>query len=152
MDGSPILYNGPPLIPHKIAPSHAGSGLDLIHGSLGQPKSTTQTVSRSVQPFSQGYLLSQTHTDRQTDHATPSVVIGLTTHVAQRCGLTTTTITVLRQLYRSACGKNWNILLGKMFSCQHALADAFWSGRRWLEFFWPMLPILSPQRSSPYCR
>ena len=31
----------------------------LIHGSVGQPESSTQTASRSVQPFSQGSLVWQ---------------------------------------------------------------------------------------------
>ena len=39
------------LFPLKIAPSHGGSEPHLIHGSLGPPKSSTQTASRSVQPF-----------------------------------------------------------------------------------------------------
>jgi len=46
----------------------------LIHGSLGPPESSTQTVSRLVQSFLQASLLWQT--DRQTDHATPSVTTG----------------------------------------------------------------------------
>jgi len=46
----------------------------LIHGSLGQPESTTKMASRSVQPFSQGSPVWQT--DRPTDHATQSVTIG----------------------------------------------------------------------------
>jgi len=47
----------------------------LIHGSLGPPKSSTQTAVRSVQPFLQGSLVWQT--DRPTDHATRSVRTGL---------------------------------------------------------------------------
>jgi len=39
-------------IPLIIAPSHGGSGLPEIHASLGQPESTTQMASQSVQPFS----------------------------------------------------------------------------------------------------
>jgi len=58
----------------KIAPSHGWSGPHLIHGSLGPPESTTQTASRSVQPFLQGSLVWQT--DRPTDHATRSVTVG----------------------------------------------------------------------------
>ena len=52
----------------------------LIHGSLGPPKSSTQTAYRSVQPFLQGSTLWQTdqQTDRPTDHATRSVTIGRT--------------------------------------------------------------------------
>jgi len=46
----------------------------LTHGSFGPPESTTQTASRAVQPFLQGSRSWQT--DRQTDHATPSVTIG----------------------------------------------------------------------------
>jgi len=45
------LYNGP--FP-KIAPSLGESGPHVIHCSLGTPDSTTQTSSRSVQPFLQG--------------------------------------------------------------------------------------------------
>jgi len=50
----PILYNGPLASPLKIAPSHGGSGPHLIHGSLSPPEPTTQTASRSIQPFLQG--------------------------------------------------------------------------------------------------
>jgi len=49
---------------------HALSG----NVSFGPPESTTQTASRSVQPFLQGSLLRQT--DRRTDLATRSVTIG----------------------------------------------------------------------------
>jgi len=45
----------------KIAHSHGGSRAHRIHGCLGPPVSSTQTASRSVQPFLQG-----TVTDRQT--------------------------------------------------------------------------------------
>jgi len=60
----PILYNGTPVSPLNIAPSHGGSGPHLIHGSLGPPESSTQVASWSVQPFLQGSLMWQT--DRQT--------------------------------------------------------------------------------------
>jgi len=56
----------------------------LIHGSLGPPESTTQTASRSVQPFLQGSRSRQTH--RPTDHATSSVTIGCI-YVVLPCGL-----------------------------------------------------------------
>jgi len=56
----------------------------LIHVSLGPPDSTSQTASRSVQPFLQGSRLWQT--DWQTDHANPSVTIGRI-YVVLRCGL-----------------------------------------------------------------
>jgi len=48
----------------------------LIHGSLGPPESTSQTASRSVQ-FSRFCRAHGRYrqTDRQTDHATPSVAI-----------------------------------------------------------------------------
>ena len=43
---------------------------DLIHGSLGQPKSTIQTTSQSVQPFLQGSQLcpTDTHICTHRDH------------------------------------------------------------------------------------
>jgi len=49
--GVAILHNGPPLFPLKIDPSHGGSGPRLIHGSLGPPKSSNQTVCQSIQAF-----------------------------------------------------------------------------------------------------
>ena len=39
--------------PQKIALGMGQSGPDLIHGSLGPPESTTQTIFQSVQPFLQ---------------------------------------------------------------------------------------------------
>jgi len=60
-----------PLFCFKIATSCVGvEDLDphLTHGSLGPPESTTQTASRSVQPFLQGSRLWQT--DRQTSQST----------------------------------------------------------------------------------
>jgi len=43
----------------NISPSHGGSGLDLhlTHHCLGLPDSSTQTASRSLQPFLQGSLV-----------------------------------------------------------------------------------------------
>jgi len=64
----PILDNGMPHFPLKIAYSYEGSGPQLIHGSLGPPESLTQMASRSVQLFLQGSLVWQT--DQLTDHAT----------------------------------------------------------------------------------
>jgi len=52
--------------PLKIASSHVGSGPSS--GSLGPPESSTQTASRSVQPFLQGSLVWMT--DRQRDRQT----------------------------------------------------------------------------------
>jgi len=57
--------------PHKIAPSHEGSGPHLIHGSLGTPESSTQMASRLVQPFYRAH-----YCGRPTDHSTRSVTIG----------------------------------------------------------------------------
>jgi len=48
-----------------------GSEPHLIHGPSGPAKSSTQTASRSVQPFLQGSLLWQT--DRPTDRPRYSV-------------------------------------------------------------------------------
>jgi len=47
----------------------------LIHGPFSPPMSSTQTASRSVQPFLQGSLVWQTDrpTDRQTDRLRYSV-------------------------------------------------------------------------------
>ena len=56
-----------PLLPLEITHSHREYGLHLIHGSLGSPKSTTL--------FS-GFAGLTIVTDRQTDHATPSVTTG----------------------------------------------------------------------------
>ena len=47
---------------------------NLIHGSLSPPESSTQTATRSLQPFLQGSLVWLT--DRPTDHDTRSVTIG----------------------------------------------------------------------------
>jgi len=59
----------------NIASSHGESGPHLIiRGSLSPPGSTTQTASRSVQPFLQ--LGITTVTDRPTDLTTRSVAIG----------------------------------------------------------------------------
>ena len=76
----PTLYLSLPL---KIAPSCGGSGPHLMHGFLGPSKFSTQTASRSVQPFLQGSLLSQT--DRPTDHATQSVTTSK--YIVLRCSL-----------------------------------------------------------------
>jgi len=49
----------------------------LIHNSLGPSESSTQTTSRSLQPFLHGSLQTdRRQTDRQTDHAPRSVTIG----------------------------------------------------------------------------
>jgi len=72
----PILYNGyngTPLFPVTITPSHGGSGPHLIFGSVGPPVFSPQMATQSVQPFSQGSLVWQT--DRPTDHATRSITI-----------------------------------------------------------------------------
>ena len=72
--------------PSKLALPMWDLDLHLIHGSLGPPQSLTQMASRSVQPFLQGSLL--WHTDRRTNHATRSVIIGrIYVYVVLRCGL-----------------------------------------------------------------
>ena len=53
----------------RIGPLYAAGA------SLGPPESSTQTASRSLQPFLPGSL-GDISTDRQTDHATRSVTIG----------------------------------------------------------------------------
>jgi len=57
--------------PPQTYPFHGGSGPHLTDGSLGPPESSTQTASRSVQPFLQGSLVWQT--DRPTDRPRYSV-------------------------------------------------------------------------------
>jgi len=46
-----ILDNGPPFSPLKLPLPTGRSGPHLIHGSFGPPESSTQTASRSIQPF-----------------------------------------------------------------------------------------------------
>jgi len=75
----PILYNGPPL---KLPLRMGRSGRP--HGSLGPPESTTQTASRSVQPFLKVLRLCQSN--RETEHTSLSVTISRI-YVAVRCGL-----------------------------------------------------------------
>jgi len=66
--------------PVKITTSYGGSGPHLIRDSLGPSDATTQTASRSVQPFYAGLTVTDTQTcrqtDRPTDHAIGSVTIG----------------------------------------------------------------------------
>jgi len=75
--------------PLKIAPVHRGVGPHLMHDSLGPPKYSTQTVSRSVQPFLQAHHRDRRPTDRQTDR--PRYSIGNNRphlrYVVLRCGL-----------------------------------------------------------------
>jgi len=79
--------------PLKIAPFHRGVGPHLMHDSLGPPKYSTQTVSRSVQPFLQAHHCDRRPTDRQTDRQTdrPRYLIGNNRphlrYVVLRCGL-----------------------------------------------------------------
>jgi len=53
----PILYNGTPLSPQNCPFPWGDLDPHLIHGPLGPPESTSQTASRSVQPFFQGSLV-----------------------------------------------------------------------------------------------
>ena len=85
----PILYSGTPF-PLKIAPSHGGSGPQLVHSCLSPPESSTQTAFRSVQTFLQGSRSCQTDrpTDRQTRlHSLQQWVASA--YAALRCGLMT---------------------------------------------------------------
>ena len=50
----PILYNGPPLSPKKLPLPMRDLDTHLSQNSLSPPESTTQTASRSLQPFLQG--------------------------------------------------------------------------------------------------
>jgi len=86
---APILYNGPSTpapSPLKIvpSPSHGGSARHLIHhGFMGPPKSSTQTTSRSVQPFCRAHY-NDGPTDRPTDlSCLTSVVSELTFTVGE---------------------------------------------------------------------
>ena len=53
----PTLHNGPPLPPLKLRLCMGDLDPHLIYDSLGPPKSSTQTVCRSVQWFTQGSRL-----------------------------------------------------------------------------------------------
>jgi len=78
MDGSVVGYS---LSGANVHPR-------LIHDSLNQPESVTQTAFRSVQSFAGLTTVTDRQTDRPTDHATPSVTIGrISTYVVLRCGL-----------------------------------------------------------------
>jgi len=61
----PMLYNGLPVFPSKLHLRVGDLDSHLIRGSFGPPKSTTQTVSRSVHLFLRGSRVWQT--DRPTD-------------------------------------------------------------------------------------
>jgi len=68
------FYNGSPLLP-KIAPSHGdleSSGPSSNTRFPGPPESSTQTASRSVQPFLQAHYCDRP-TDRSTDNVRYSV-------------------------------------------------------------------------------
>jgi len=74
-EGSLYTLQWAAFFPLKIAPSH-GSYMDphLIHGSLGPPEPTTQTVSRSVQAFCRvHYTVTDRQIDQQTDRPRYSV-------------------------------------------------------------------------------
>jgi len=64
--------------------------LYLIRDFLGPPDSSTQTASRSLQPFLQASLgdrPTDIQTDKPTDHATRSVTIGrIYAYVVLQCG------------------------------------------------------------------
>ena len=60
--------------PQKLPHPFGGSGLSLIHNSLGPPEPAVQTASGSVQSFCWVQKRDQ-QTDRHTDHSTPFVLI-----------------------------------------------------------------------------
>ena len=62
------------LFPPQNCPFMCGNLDPMWHVSSGQPETTSQTSSRSIQPFLQGSW--SRRTNRQTDHATLSVTIG----------------------------------------------------------------------------
>jgi len=72
--------------PIKIAPL-LGGDLDphLTHGSMGQPESTTQTASRSVEPFCRARYFDR-QTDRMNDRPLYSVGDNRPQYVILRCG------------------------------------------------------------------
>jgi len=78
---APILYNGTPLPNSKCSFPWGIWSLDthVIYGSLGPSDSSTDTASRSVQPFCGVTNVRDRQTDPVTDgvhHATRSVTIG----------------------------------------------------------------------------
>ena len=68
-----LQWDTPPLPPKKLPFPMGGSEPNLTHGFLGPPEYSTQTASRSVEPFFAGLT---SVTDRSTDHATQSVITG----------------------------------------------------------------------------
>jgi len=92
--GVPILYNRQPLLPSKLPLPMVDVDPHLIHRSLGPLQSSTQTASRSVQLFLQGSLVWQT--ERPTDHAARSVIIGYVCNTAMRPN---TTVKIYNNLY-----------------------------------------------------
>jgi len=64
---------GRPFSPQNLPLPRGDLDPHLIHGSTAPPKSSTQTVARSVKPFLQGSLVWQTdrqQTNRQTNRQT----------------------------------------------------------------------------------
>ena len=80
----PIIYNGPPF-PLKIenCPSHEEYAPHLRCDSLSPAKSSTQTLSRSVQPIFAGLT---TVTDTLTDRQAFSNTLRIRTYLL-RCGM-----------------------------------------------------------------
>jgi len=64
-----------PFRPQNCSFTRGDLGPHLIHDSLLPLESTSRTESRSVQPFCRTHSRDR-QSDRQTDHAAPSVVIG----------------------------------------------------------------------------
>jgi len=108
----------------------------LIHGSLGPPKSSTQTAYRSVESFLQGSLV------WQTDHTTRSITIGCI------------------YLCSSAVGPNYNNNSIKWSCCHHCKSspgsfDVCRLSARWpptlkpSELSWPMSLLTGCYRPCP---
>ena len=99
----------------------------LIHASLDPPESTSQTASRSVQRFLQGWAHGRDgQTDRQADHTTPCVTIGRI-YVVLRYGLTSGQSNLTLE-----CGPMPNVMValrnigGPLCSTPQSLARAQW--------------------------
>jgi len=67
----PFGFNGTPQIhPQNCSFTFDDHRLHLIHSSLDRPHSSTQTASRSSQPFCHSTLVGHTQSDRPTDRQT----------------------------------------------------------------------------------
>jgi len=106
----------------------------LIHGSLGPPVSSTQTASRSLQPFLHGSLVWQTDWQTHRPHYSVGNNRPHLRTLYGRCGLTTTTnifqplsytedtvvlmVLTIRRLYPLA-HKYWKFMVLQVSCSQH---------------------------------